>query len=1061
MRNELSNKQRISVSVASCTLAAAALCFALLLKVAPTYVEFIVGQIAWQAGTKLQDLVAPLAVIGAAFFSFVILSRHVGRLKDRDEQQADNFSEQLLWWSTPSVVSVAGLLTGSAVDTGIFFISAAALAVLTISSMLAINSEDRVDTSVVSACLFASFLIALIPLEIALVRGRAPLGMTGPIDVLRYARFTYVLMGSLFFVVLALSVAPSKPVSRVLPKFIFFGQVGLPLFFLALYPARFVLADGAITKYSTTPGLKVLVVVLVGIGLTDVVRRYFRYGTSESRDYKLLLSPFALFGLLMAFKFGSTSAPVLSTNDYEFGQNLLGWWSYLKGAIPYVDYISAHGFIEDDLPGLVATLFYDGTAASIGDATRLTSALLSLVAFVAIFEFSGSAGLALMSTFFIGGRLAFLFFTPFLCLWFSERLREKPMRWLAVWIVTVPIVALGVPPFGVILAAASGLMVLAAVWRVWRTRKQCNYRSLLFAVAILLALTLSTPFISMLVGTIRYVLENGPINQVAYGIPWDASWQNDGSKSGFLFEAIRMSWVATPLFCLLFIYGKWTRREGGLLTCLPAVVVLFFSLLTTPYTMGRIDPASMSRGGFAAIFGWSVLIPIVAWRAKSRIDKGLLILIAAGMSATLGYTAVAFGSAIVATVPSIAIGSVRDGAAAGMPNVGRAVVQQDQWDRLTKLNALLTSKLSPEESYLDLTSHNAQMFYLGRRPEMAVTAPYNMAPVRQQQRVIERLARNLPRVALLDANNIAYDGGGLALRTPVLYRFVVDNYVPSWDDGIILGYSKQSLTNDPNRTILIAVGNRTDNGWDRGISRSEVAVTFDEGTPMSPFVVGTPVRLGNGEVRKVIKRSPDQRVIWLDGEDLDALQVGYPKRIAVDVPQNLLAEFRSELFDIAFSPSRDLGEVPVAWGRSDQALSKRMTLAASLTSVAPTLQDLVPENGTYKVIGARPQLRYDVSHMGISGRNAGLIRFKFACANESAKPRLSVSWQGDIDAASSDEGKVTFTGDSGVLIVPVDAYSEWLMSGEIKNLNVVLDNPTACAAISVEKLELYQRNIFR
>ncbi|ASX25622.1 hypothetical protein BA171_00035 [Candidatus Hamiltonella defensa (Bemisia tabaci)] len=67
------------------------------------------------------------------------------------------------------------------------------------------------------------------------------------------------------------------------------------------------------------------------------------------------------------------------------------------------------------------------------------------------------------------------------------------------------------------------------------------FMSLVFAV---------TPMFSMLFGAIRYFLENGPINQIAYGIPWYISW-NAGGKSDFFFEAIRMSWVAIPVLCLL------------------------------------------------------------------------------------------------------------------------------------------------------------------------------------------------------------------------------------------------------------------------------------------------------------------------------------------------------------------------------------------------------------------------------------------------------------------------------------------------------------------------------
>ncbi|MGA9918079.1 MAG: hypothetical protein WBR17_36610, partial [Paraburkholderia sp.] len=1027
----------------------------------PTYSDFIVGNVTWGADTKFQDLFAPLFFIVTLLLGLAFFSAQIGKLKrfGAQYQYAQDLSEQLLWWSIPSVVVVAGLITGTSIDTTILLVSAAALLILAVWSWLQAGKSEPVSPLFVGLSLFASFLLGLVPLELALVIGRAPMGLVGAVDIARYARVAHLLIGLLFLAVLA-AVVTSRLLVRVLPKAILVGQLGLPLFFLTLYPARLALPDGSLTKYTTTLGLKVLVVALILAGVFDVARRYVRYRRDANQRYKALFSPLALFGLLLAFKFGNTIGPALSPNDYEFGQNLLGWWSYLKGVVPYVGYISPHGFMEDDLAGLLSVVFYDGTAASINEANRLGSTLLSLIAFLSLFEFSGSLGLALVSTFFIGGRTGFLFFTPFLCLWFSGALRAQPARWLAVWLVTATIVVLGVPPAGLVLAAASGLLALEAVWRMWRGGEREGWKTLVVVCAVFLVLALATPLAAMLIGAIRYVLENGPINQVAYGIPWELSWNRGGAKSGLVFEVIRMSWLAAPAFCVMMVYSTVKNRATKSAAFLPAVVVMLFALLLTPYSMGRIDPADMSRAGLAAIFGWSVLIPLVAWRTTRAFNRTALVVVIAGMSATLNYTTLAFSTAASATSPTIGIGPVKYGADVGMPNVGVAMVQDEQWARFIKLNALLNSKLAPGVGYLDLTSHNAQTFYFGRPVTMAVTAPYNMAPVRQQQRAVERLSRDLPSVALLAADNITYDGGGLALRDPVLYRFVMDHYTPVWVDGTILGFSAPGMAADQGRHITVATRNLTDDKWDRGVSRTEAALSLDAGTPMSAFVVGTEIRLRNGETRKVTRLSAEQHVIWLDGTPLDPSQAGYPGVVDVTIEPAVEADFRVALQDASFS-TPDLAEIPVAWGRSDKSLSKKMTQVATFDALTPTAHDLSLESGIYKVTGANPQLSYDVSALGVSGHGAGLLRFEFACRDRRATPRFKIAWWGDKQPGPSDAAQLTFTADNGVLIVPIDAYPRWLTLDRVKGLQMALVDPNACGAIEIKHVALYQRNIFR
>ncbi|WP_413658186.1 hypothetical protein [Paraburkholderia phenoliruptrix] len=1060
MSNQLTNTEKLSVAVASAVLAAAALALGLRMTLAPTYSDFIVGRITWQAETKFQDLFTPPLVIAVLFIGLIVFSSQMKRLKDGSAGWAQDLSEQLLWWSVPSVVVAAGLVTGSSADRVMQLVSAAAVIVLVAHTWLQGGRTVQHSPAVVGLGLFAAFIVALLPLELALAVGRAPVSIVGLMRVERYAQVSHVVIAVLFVAVLV-SAVNGRWLVRFLPGALLIGQLGLPFFYLTLYPARLALPDGSLTKYSTTWWLKALVVALLIAGVADVIRCYRNYRRGDRASFKALISPLALFGLLVAFKFGNTIGPALSTNDYEFGQNLLGWWSYVKGVVPYVGYIAPHGFMEDDLPGLLSLLFYDGTAASIADANRLGSTLLSLITFLALFRFSGSLSLAFVATFFIGGRSAFLFFTPFLCLWFSASLRATPARWLAVWLVTAPIVVLGVPPAGVLLVAASGLLALEALWRVGRGRERAGLKVLAAVCVTLVMLAIATPFVPMLFGAIRYVLENGPINQVAYGIPWDASWNTNGPKSGLVFEAVRMSWIVAPFFCLMLAYVIVRRREANSPALLPTVVVLLFTLLLTPYSMGRIDAGDLSRAGLAAIFGWAVLIPIVAWHAIQPRHRVALVIAVAGASATLNYTSLAFSTAVTAAAPSIAIGPMKNGADVGMPNIGRAMVQDEQWANLIKLNTLLNSVLPPGEGYLDVTSRNARTFYMNRPVTMAVTAPYNMALVRQQERAVERLSERLPDIALIGAGNLAYDGGGLALRDPVLYRFVVDHYTPVWADGVILGYSsKRAATADLGQRVTVVAKNLTDDRWERGVSRNEAALLLDSEMPMSAFAVGAQLRLADGQQRRVTKFSAEQHTVWLDGGPLDRSKVGYPAANELALNASSAGEFRMDMLDAAFS-APDLGEIPVAWGRSNRSLAKKMFTVAALDSSASQLRDLVAQEGQYKVAGGNPQISYDVTSLKLSGHAAGILRFDFACFDRRAEPRLTVSWSGAQQAGPSAAGQLHFTADDGVLIVPIDAYPRWLILQRVAGLQIGLANPGACGAVRLKNVTLLQRNVFQ
>jgi hypothetical protein len=426
------------------------------------------------------------------------------------------------------------------------------------------------------------------------------------------------------------------------------------------------------------------------------------------------------------------------------------------------------------------------------------------------------------------------------------------------------------------------------------------------------------------------------------------------------------------------------------------------------------------------------------------------------MGASLHYTSLSFSSVETALSPRIPAPPLRDGAIAGLNNVGIAAVQDDHWDRLTRLNSLLTQELTPQETYLDLTNRHAQYFYMNRHPALAVTAPYNMVAPAQQRRALADLSLDPPRLALLEADNIVQDGGGLALRNPLLYRFVVDNYVPTWQAEFVVGHRKRDVPANGGENIQMQIGNLTDVNWDKGVNRSQAGIVLAKLTPIVAVSVGSQVRLANGEFRKVTGLSREDGAIWLDGATLDPTTIGAPKHIVVTIETGLQHEFKMALLEKAFAVS-DLASIPVAWGKSEVSLSRRMVLVKAFESIEPAAQDLVPQSGSYRISGNDPSLSFDISSLGISGHDAGLLRFAFRCLGRSSVPRIQVFWWGDAQAGPSEAASLRFTADTGILIVPMDASPRWLTMKQIRGLRFDLDNPAACHGISIKNIALYQR----
>ncbi len=242
--------------------------------------------------------------------------------------------------------------------------------------------NGAISPELVGWALFASsILLALVPMEVALILGRLP--GTHAAGLHLQTTSTLPMRGDCRVHASCSCRIPRRSglVARFLPLGLAIGQIGASFLVFDAYPARLLVAGWHCQRLSC-PRMLLL----------------SSWRCWSSGRYSMWLCGFESLPARWLWKLSRCCSPplpcswlwrpprralrylrILDPDDYHIGEHLVESWAYLKGLVPYVDYLPPHGLVDDDLAGMLGSFFFDGTAAPLAEASRLAFWLLAFI----------------------------------------------------------------------------------------------------------------------------------------------------------------------------------------------------------------------------------------------------------------------------------------------------------------------------------------------------------------------------------------------------------------------------------------------------------------------------------------------------------------------------------------------------------------------------------------------------------------------------------------------------------------------------------------------------------
>lgn len=1028
------------------------------ISITPKYYDFIVGYPTIHNVSKIQDIFSGVIFTFVFVLLFFIISVFINQLKKKKgEESTESFSISIICWLSPMLIVLSKYLFSNAFDFNLFVVFFIPLTLFFLFSLFFLV-RGVLDVQQVNAVVVISLLLSLLPSAVSLIADRL-------FDyIIQFGKVeqasNYIFLSSAILIVLLLVRDKSLWQSSFIGRCLLFSQLLLLVFYLALFPSLIRDTNLGDFMYQTTFLLPTLVGLFMLLGVIDIWLRYKKYILLKSNNsiWKLF-SPVAIFGLIIMIKFPGTVYPNISTDNYHFGEYLLGFWSYIEaGYTPYKDFIPAHGLILNYFPELVNLLFYDGKAGSFTQASILSQIILSFITFIVLYKYYRNILLSsIIILVFLVGFKNWLVLIPFTLLYVNHNLIKKPEKWLTIWLLSAPVVFLLVPAQGLGLIVGSGFIGLYCLYQL-KSKEKIEWIPFTLAMTLWVGLLIFTSTSTMLFGAFDYVSSNSKINQLAYGINWSVS-KSMSECPIFLFELFRNSWIW--VFVLVSLYTI-KRLLSFSFEKLPNIVTgllfLGFILLMVPYAMGRIDPFVMSRPGITSIFFVVLVIPALFW--NNNMNRQVLIIITLIMlSSGLSIFPDSDNNFKSNLVYQSATPELIDFHHSSLSNIGVAFVEPNQLERLRKLADVLTKEIEPGNTYWDLTNSIATYRYLNFLPPASISAPYNQPSTQDQIRSVDQIENKNIDHLLID-HYILHDGVALALRTPYIFRYIMNHFNFDQRNGILMGFRKDSVP----FVHQIALEDLTDNNWQRGVNINEGVLLLKNNIYNYSKIKYAEAIETWGDTLSINDFHVDITEQWIyvfvDGLvdiNVRVYNVVYESN---EIERASISRLNILYFEnTPHLSSSHLWGIPNAWAQSKESLKPMLTSPILLPDTCQYLvNDIVMEDDYYVIAGNSPYLHYDLKELDIQLNNASMLFIELIPDNTISNFDIDISIYGTNKANLSRDYSLSYSSRRVGALIPLDSQPVWYTLQNIDGLRISIGNVPIGTKFTLSEISLYDRH---
>lgn len=498
-----------------------------------------------------------------------------------------------------------------------------------------------------------------------------------------------------------------------------------------------------------------LSIILIFLGFLDIKKR-------RNKTF----SPLALAGLCFIFYILSNpyaNQIYVGSEEHHLGEKFATYFMHKKYGLEYYkDIMLVHGFF-DVIPSWLGDFVFKATTiqASYLGMHLLNNLLFISTITIALYIFSNSLMFA-VPLLFVAPNFITLYLVTYVAL-IVGKLKEKPLLWLLTYILISFLFAHNWTTIGSFCFIASLPFALSVAAKLLNKNKLLNIAIiLLFTTAIFY---LSHDMIFEYLKEAQYYVKS---NLIVFG----NDFPTYSSNLIYLLKLFAVTFIKcfafiiTPCLIVELIKELLNKTKNYELIHLYIFFILF-TVVSVPYTLGRIDSIVFSRMAYISFSYLAFVIPYLIY-VKGKFNKKLyklftVLLIIAFLLALSKIIAVNFCDILE-----------------NQNSNSAPIANAEKLEKIHKIKNIVNKYVNEDEVFFDLANCGMNYMYAEKKIPVKYVSYYNSISSAQAENSLNKLIQNPPKLVYLGTFTSKevtgfhhFDNVKQGIRIPSIYRWLL------------------------------------------------------------------------------------------------------------------------------------------------------------------------------------------------------------------------------------------------------------------------------------------------